>query len=32
MIALLASIPQNMVGLMRKLAGKQPIIIDPATL
>jgi hypothetical protein len=32
MTALLASVMQDMVELVRKLTGRQPIIIDPGTL
>jgi hypothetical protein len=32
MTALLASVVQSMVELVRKLTGRRPIIIDPATL
>jgi hypothetical protein len=32
MTALLASVTQNTVELVRELAGRQPIIIDSATL
>jgi hypothetical protein len=32
MTALLASVVQNVVELVRKLTGRQPIIIDPAIL
>ncbi len=32
MTALFASVLQNMGKLVRKLTGRQPIIIDPATL
>jgi hypothetical protein len=32
MTVLLASVAQNLVELARKLTGRQPIIIDPATL